>query len=112
MPLESLSFPPTKTNRNREVTIQEGHDRAAKRIVGNMCARCAIVLRAFVPGKWVADLDLDTLRPLPAELVGAELCTGGAGTCFGWPISRAGGSVIIPVEAQSTPNTRMDPRAR
>ena len=33
----------------------------------------ADALRAFVPGSWVADIDLDTLRPLPAEHVNAEL---------------------------------------
>ena len=91
------------------MTIHEGHDRAAKRIVGNV-RTMRDALRAFVPGDWVADLDLDTLRPLPGEHVGAELRRRRGDLL--WMVDlKGGGSVVIAVEAQSTPDARMGARA-
>ncbi|MXW52120.1 MAG: Rpn family recombination-promoting nuclease/putative transposase [Gammaproteobacteria bacterium] len=88
--------------------IHEGHDRAAKRIFGNV-RTMRDVLRAFVAGEWVADLDLDTLRPLPGEHVGAELRRRRGDLL--WMVDlKGGGSVVIAVEAQSTPVTRMPAR--
>ncbi|MDE0273927.1 MAG: Rpn family recombination-promoting nuclease/putative transposase [Gammaproteobacteria bacterium] len=90
------------------MTIPEGHDRAAKRLLGDV-RTMADALRAFVPGGWVADLDLDTLRPLPAEHVDAELRRR-LGDLL-WTVRlKGGGSIIIAIEAQSTPDPRMPAR--
>ncbi len=83
------------------MNIPEGHDRAAKRLLGN--------LRAFVPGDWVADLDLDTLRPLPAEHVGAELRRR-RGDLLWTAGLKGGGAVVIALEAQSAPDLGMAAR--
>jgi len=58
------------------MTIAEGHDRAAKRLLGD-ARTMADALRAFVPGGWTADLDLGTRRPLPADHMDAA--RGGSG---------------------------------
>ncbi|MYE86991.1 MAG: hypothetical protein F4X31_12225 [Gammaproteobacteria bacterium] len=90
------------------VTIPEGHDRAAKRLLGD--ARViADALRAFVPGSWVARLDLGTLRPLPAEHVNAELHRR-RGDLLWTAELKGGGAVVIILEAQSTPDPHMPAR--
>ncbi|MYH15952.1 MAG: Rpn family recombination-promoting nuclease/putative transposase, partial [Gammaproteobacteria bacterium] len=90
------------------MTLPEGHDRAAKRLLGDARVM-ADALRAFVPGNWVADLDLDTLRPLPAEHVNAELRRR-RGDLLWTAELKGGGTVVIVVEAQSTPDPRMPAR--
>ncbi|MCY4214931.1 MAG: Rpn family recombination-promoting nuclease/putative transposase [Gammaproteobacteria bacterium] len=88
--------------------IPEGHDRAAKRLLGDV-RMMADALRAFVHGGWTADLDLDTLRPLPAEHVSAELRRRRGDLL--WTVElRGGGTVVIALEAQSTPDARMPAR--
>ena len=90
------------------MTVPEGHDRAAKRLLGD-ARMIADALRAFVPGTWVADLDLDTLRPLPAEHVNAELLRQRGDLL--WNVEfKGGGSLVIVLEAQSTPDPRMPAR--
>ncbi|MDD9961866.1 MAG: Rpn family recombination-promoting nuclease/putative transposase, partial [Gammaproteobacteria bacterium] len=69
----------------------------------------ADALRAFVPGSWVARLDLDTLRPLPAEHVSAELHRR-RGDLLWTADLKDGGAVVIILEAQSTPDLRMPAR--
>ena len=90
------------------MTIPEGHDRAAKRLLGNL-RTMRDLLRAFVPGDWVADLDFATLRPLPAEHVGAELRRR-RGDLLWTAELKGGGAVVIAVEAQSTPDLHMAAR--
>ena len=102
-----VSFPQRQPPEN-PVTLPEGHDRAAKRLLGD-ARTMADALRAFVPGDWVADLDLDTLRPLPAEHVNAELRRR-RGDLLWTAELKGGGAVIIAVEAQSTPDPRMPAR--
>ena len=106
-PLSPYRFP-NDHRRKRDVIIHEGHDRAAKRIFGDV-RTMRDVLRAFVPGDWVADLDLNTLRPLPAEHVGTELRRRRGDLL--WMVDlKGGGSVVVVVEAQSSPDTRMGAR--
>ncbi len=90
------------------MNIPEGHDRAAKRLLGNL-RTMRDLLRAFVPGDWVADLDLDTLRPLPAEHVGAELRRR-RGDLLWTAGLEGGGAVVIALEAQSAPDLGMAAR--
>ena len=90
------------------MTVPEGHDRAAKRLLGDV-RMIADALCAFVPGSWVAELDLDTLRPLPAEHVNAELHRRRGDLLWTAELKR-GGSVVIILEAQSTPDPRMPAR--
>ncbi|MDE0364107.1 MAG: Rpn family recombination-promoting nuclease/putative transposase [Gammaproteobacteria bacterium] len=90
------------------MTVPEGHDRAAKRILGDARVM-ADALRVFVPGGWIADIDLDTLRPLPAEHVNAELRRR-RGDLLWTTELEGGGAVVIAVEAQSTPDPRMPAR--
>ena len=90
------------------MTVPEGHDRAAKRLLGD-ARTIADALRAFVPGSWAARLDLDTLRPLPAEHVNAELHRR-RGDLLWTAELKGGGSVVIILEAQSTPDPRMPAR--
>ena len=90
------------------MTVPEGHDRAAKRILGDERVM-ADALRVFVPGGWVADVDLDTLRPLPAEHVNAELRRRRGDLLWTGEL-KSGGAVVIAVEAQSTPDPRMPAR--
>ena len=90
------------------VTVPEGHDRAAKRLLGD-ARMIADALRAFVPGSWVSRLDLDTLCPLPTEHMNAEL-HGRRGDLL-WAVDlKGGGTVVIILEAQSTPDPRMAAR--
>ncbi|MDE0269708.1 MAG: Rpn family recombination-promoting nuclease/putative transposase [Gammaproteobacteria bacterium] len=90
------------------MTVPEGHDRAAKRLLGDV-RMIADALRAFVPGSWVSHLDLDTLRPLPAEHVNAELHRRRGDLL--WAVDlKGGGGVVIILEAQSTPDPRMPAR--
>ena len=99
---------PTAAIGNHPVPIPEGHDRAAKRLLGDV-RMMADALRAFVHGGWTADLDLDTLRPLPAEHVSAELRRRRGDLL--WTVElRGGGTVVIALEAQSTPDARMPAR--
>ena len=90
------------------MTVPEGHDRAAKRLLGD-ARMIADALRAFVPGSWVSRLDLGTLRPLPAEHVGADLHRR-RGDLLWTAELKGGGSVVIILEAQSTPDPRMPAR--
>jgi len=90
------------------VTVPEGHDRAAKRLLGD-ARMIADALRAFVPGSWAARLDLDTLRPLPAEHVSAELHRR-RGDLLWTAEFKGGGAVVIILEVQSTPDLRMPAR--
>ena len=90
------------------MTLPEGHDRAAKRILGDV-RTMAVALRAFVPGGWVANIELDTLRPLPAEHVNAELRRR-RGDLLWTAELKGGGTVVIVVEAQSTPDPHMPAR--
>ena len=90
------------------MTVPEGHDRAAKRLLGD-ARMIGDALRAFVPGGWVADIDLDTLRPLPAERVGAELHRR-RGDLLWTAELKGGGSIVIILEAQSTPDLAMPAR--
>ena len=90
------------------MTVHEGHDRAAKRLLGD-ARMIGDALRAFVPGGWVADIDLDTLRPLPAERVGAELHRR-RGDLLWTAELKGGGSIVIILEAQSTPDLAMPAR--
>ena len=90
------------------MTVPEGHDRAAKRLLGDV-RMIADALCAFVPGSWVAELDLDTLQPLPAEHVNAELHRR-RGDLLWTAELKGGGSVVIILEAQSTPDPRMPAR--
>ena len=90
------------------MTVPEGHDRAAKRLLGDT-RMIADALRAFVPGSWVSRLDLDTLRPLPAEHVNAELHRR-RGDLLWTAEFNGGGAVVIILEAQSTPDSRMPAR--
>ena len=99
---------PNASYRKHSVTLPEGHDKAAKRLLGD-ARTMADALRVFVPGGWVTDLDLDTLRPLPAEHVNAELLLRRGDLL--WAVDlKGGGAVVIPVEAQSTPDPRMPAR--
>ncbi|MCZ0944470.1 MAG: Rpn family recombination-promoting nuclease/putative transposase [Gammaproteobacteria bacterium] len=91
------------------MTLPEGHDRAAKRLLGDV-RTMADALRAFVPGSWVAELDLDTLRPLPAEHVNAELWRRRGDLLWIVEFKDGGGSVVIILEAQSTRDLRMPAR--
>ena len=90
------------------MTVPEGHDRAAKHLLGD-ARPIADALRAFVPGSWAARLDLDTLRPLPAEHVNAELHRR-RGDLLWTAELKGGGSVVIILEAQSTPDLTMPAR--
>ena len=90
------------------MTVPEGHDRAAKRLLGD-ARMIADALRAFVPGSWFARIDLDTLRPLPAEHVNAELHRR-RGDLLWTAELKGDGSVVIILEAQSTPDPRMPAR--
>ena len=90
------------------MTLPEGHDRAAKRLLGD-ARMIADAMRAFVPGSWVSRLDLDTLRPLPAEHVNAELHRR-RGDLLWTADFKDGGAVVIILEAQSTPDPRMPAR--
>ena len=90
------------------MTVPEGHDRAAKRLLGD-ARMIADALRAFVPGSWISRLDLDTLRPLPAEHVNAELHRR-RGDLLWTAEFKGGGAVVIILEAQSTPDLRMPAR--
>ncbi|MDD9962228.1 MAG: Rpn family recombination-promoting nuclease/putative transposase [Gammaproteobacteria bacterium] len=90
------------------MTVPEGHDRAAKRLLGD-ARMIADALRAFVPGSWISRLDLDTLRPLPAEHVNAELHRR-RGDLLWTAEFKGGGAVVIILEVQSTPDLRMPAR--
>ena len=90
------------------MTVPEGHDRAAKRLLGDT-RMIADALRAFVPGSWVSRLNLDTLRPLPAEHVNAELRRR-RGDLLWTAEFKGGGAIVIILEAQSTPDLRMPAR--
>ena len=81
--------------------IHEGHDKAAKRLLRDT-SMMADALTAFVPGHWVADIDLGTLRLLPAEHVDAELRRRRGDLL--WSVQhKGGGLVVFPVEAPVHP---------
>ena len=63
----------------------------------------------LTPGDWVADLDLSTLRLLPAEHVDAALRLR-RGDLLWTAQHKSGGWVVFPVEAQSAPDQRMAAR--
>ena len=99
---------PNDKHQKHPVTIPEGHDRAAKRLLGD-ARMIADALRAFVPGSWVSHLNLDTLRPLPAEHVNAELHRRRGDLL--WTVDfNGGGAVVIILEVQSTPDLGMPAR--
>ena len=88
--------------------IHEGHDKAAKRLLrdANMMADA---LHLCLPGEALNDLDLGTLQLLPAEHVNPELRLRRGDLL--WSVRRrSGGVLLIPVEAQSTPDERMAAR--
>ena len=88
--------------------IHEGHDKAAKRLLrdANMMAD---ILRLCLPAGLLDDLLLDTLQLLSAEHVNPELRLRRGDLL--WSVQRrSGGAVLIPVEAQSTPDERMAAR--
>ena len=88
--------------------IHEGHDKAAKRLLRDL-RMMADVLRLCLPGEVLDDIDLDTLRLLPAEHVDAELRRRRGDLL--WVVGRrSGGVALFPVEAQSTPDERMAAR--
>ena len=99
---------PTPTNGTRAVPIHEGHDKAAKRLLRD-ASMMADVLRLCLPGEVLDDIDLDSLRLLPAEHVSAELHRR-RGDLLWVAGRRSGGVAVIPVEAQSTPDERMAAR--
>ena len=88
--------------------IHEGHDKAAKRLLrdANMMADA---LRLCLPSEMLDDLDLGTLRLLPAEHVDAELRRR-RGDLLWTARLKGGGAAVFPVEAQSTPDDRMAAR--
>ncbi len=90
------------------MSIHEGHDKAAKRLLRD-ASMMADILRLCLPAELLDDLLLDTLRLLPAEHVDAELRRRRGDLL--WSVRRrSGGSLLIPVEAQSTPDERMAAR--
>ena len=88
--------------------IHEGHDKAAKRLLSD-ANMMVDALRLCLPAEVLDDIDLDSLRLLPAEHVDAELHRR-RGDLLWTARRRSGGSVLIPVEAQSTPDEHMDAR--
>ena len=107
-PPDCLWFPPTPTNGTRAVPIHEGHDKAAKRLLrdANMMADA---LRLCLPADLLDDIDLGTLRLLPAEHVDAELRRR-RGDLLWTARLKGGGAAVFPVEAQSTHDERMAAR--
>ena len=102
--------------------IREGHDTAAKRLreaplpddepsvrLLRDASMMADALRLCLPAEALDDIDLGTLRLLPAEHVNPELRLRRGDLL--WSVRRRSGSVLlIPVEAQSTPDERMAAR--
>ena len=99
---------PTPTNGTKDVPIHEGHDKAAKRMLrdANMMADA---LRLCLPSEMLDDIDLDTLRLLPAEHVDAQLRRR-RGDVLWTARRRSGGAALFPFEAQSTPDRKMSAR--
>ena len=96
------------TDGTRAVSIHEGHDKAAKRLLRD-ASMMADILRLCLPAELLDDLLLDTLQLLPAEHVNPELRLRRGDLL--WSVRcRSGGSLLIPVEAQSTPDERMAAR--
>ena len=88
--------------------IHEGHDKAAKRLLRD-ASMMADALRLCLPAEVLADIDLDSLRLLPAEHVDADLRRR-RGDLLWTARLRSGGAVLIPVEAQSTSDRNMAAR--
>ena len=88
--------------------VHEGHDKAAKRLLRN-ASMMADALRLCLPSEMLDDLDLDTLRLLPAEHVDAELRRR-RGDLLWTARLRGSGAAVFPVEAQSTHDERMAAR--
>ena len=88
--------------------IHEGHDKAAKRLLRD-ASMMADALRLCLPAEWLDDIDLDSLRLLPAEHVDAELHRR-RGDLLWATQRRSGGAALFPVEAQSSPDRNMDAR--
>ena len=108
VPPPPLWFPQSQSTKLGSLPIHEGHDKAAKRLLrdANMVADA---LRLCLPTDVLADISLDTLRLLPAEQVDAELRRRRGDLL--WTVRRrSGGAVLIPVEAQSTPDRNMAAR--
>ena len=88
--------------------IHEGHDKAAKRLLRD-ARMMADVLHLCLPSEMLDELDLGTLRLLPAEHVDAELQRRRGDLL--WAVGRlSGGTALFPVEAQSTHDERMAAR--
>ena len=66
-----LSFPHRQTPETPRDHLRRPRP-GRQRLLGD-ARTIADAMRAFVPGSWAARLELDTLRPLPAEHVNAEL---------------------------------------
>ena len=88
--------------------IHEGHDKAAKRLLRD-ARMMADALRLCLPPDLLDQIDLGTLRLLPAEHVDADLRRRRGDLLWTAEFKR-GGAVLIPVEAQSTPNSNMAAR--